>query len=259
MQLQAMQAGWNPQQQPQQPMQPQQQQMPPQARQPMPLARTQPPYQAAGPVFLELTQVGWGTAVANCGAWSTCLHDMFTKYHQSQRLQVYHMRDVILITISTAACTLSTNMDEAGQITVRSTCACMCINSNNTYSTCTAHHLLLLHTHVTSAPQVLNKQVITRTSGRCLGCISGAWLDPAAGTLVSFDLDERRQASGGLGSLSTPPRAGNIPLSALRQVGTQGQNHAHTTMLRQAVRWLCPTDCTRQGVWVARGCALQGD
>jgi hypothetical protein len=67
--------------------------------------------------------------------------------------------------------------------------------------------------------QVLNKQVITRTSGRCLGSISGAWLDPAAGTLVSFDLDERRQGgSGGLGSLSTPPRAGNIPLSALRQV-----------------------------------------
>jgi len=83
MQLQAMQAGWNPQQQPQQPMQPQQQQMPPQARQPMPLARTQPPYQAAGPVFLELTQVGWGAAVANCGARLTCLHHMFTKYHQS--------------------------------------------------------------------------------------------------------------------------------------------------------------------------------
>jgi hypothetical protein len=68
--------------------------------------------------------------------------------------------------------------------------------------------------------QVLNKQVITRTSGRCLGTISGAWLDPAAGTLVSFDLDERKQGgSGALGGLSAPPRAGNIPLSALRQVG----------------------------------------
>lgn len=68
--------------------------------------------------------------------------------------------------------------------------------------------------------QVLNKQVITRTSGRCLGTISGAWLDPAAGTLVSFDLDERKQGgSGALGGLSTPPRAGNIPLSALRQIG----------------------------------------
>eukprot|EP00879_Flechtneria_rotunda_P012971 GHRR01013544.1.p1 GENE.GHRR01013544.1~~GHRR01013544.1.p1 ORF type:complete len:368 (+),score=104.75 GHRR01013544.1:207-1310(+) len=67
--------------------------------------------------------------------------------------------------------------------------------------------------------QVLNKQVITRTSGRTLGCISGAWLDPGRGTLVSFDLDERKQSSGvGLG-LSSPARAGNIPLTALRQIG----------------------------------------
>lgn len=67
--------------------------------------------------------------------------------------------------------------------------------------------------------QVLNKQVVTRTSGRSLGCISGAWLDPARGTLVSFDLDDRKPGSGsGLG-LSSPARAGNIPLSALRQVG----------------------------------------
>jgi hypothetical protein len=44
--------------QPMQPMQPQQQQqMGQQQRQPMPLARSPAPYQAAGPVFLELTQV----------------------------------------------------------------------------------------------------------------------------------------------------------------------------------------------------------
>jgi hypothetical protein len=63
--LQAMQSGWNQQQQqPQQPMQPmqpmqpqQQQQMVQPQRQPMPLARSPTPYQAAGPVFLELTQV----------------------------------------------------------------------------------------------------------------------------------------------------------------------------------------------------------
>lgn len=69
--------------------------------------------------------------------------------------------------------------------------------------------------------QVLNKPVVTRTSGRCLGTISGAWLDPARGTLVSFDLDDRRPGAGGgggLGALSTPARAGNIPLAALRQV-----------------------------------------
>ena len=66
--------------------------------------------------------------------------------------------------------------------------------------------------------QVLNKQVVTRTTGRSLGCISGAWLDPARGTLVSFDLDDRKPGSGpGLG-LNSPARAGNIPLSALRQV-----------------------------------------
>eukprot|EP00878_Enallax_costatus_P030001 GHUV01032588.1.p1 GENE.GHUV01032588.1~~GHUV01032588.1.p1 ORF type:complete len:230 (+),score=49.15 GHUV01032588.1:214-903(+) len=67
--------------------------------------------------------------------------------------------------------------------------------------------------------QVLNKQVVTRTTGRSLGCISGAWLDPARGTLVSFDLDDRKPGSGpGLG-LNSPARAGNIPLSALRQIG----------------------------------------
>jgi hypothetical protein len=85
------------------------------------------------------------------------------------------------------------------------------------------HTLDVLFTPAVCAPfcvQVLNKQVITRTSGRCLGTISGAWLDPAGGTLVSFDLDERKQGgSGALGGLSSPPRAGNIPLSALRQVG----------------------------------------
>lgn len=69
-----------------------------------------------------------------------------------------------------------------------------------------------------SCIQVMNKQVVTRTTGRSLGCISGAWLDPARGTLVSFDLDDRKPGSGpGLG-LSSPARAGNIPLSALRQV-----------------------------------------
>lgn len=78
-------------------------------------------------------------------------------------------------------------------------------------------HPTALHCPV-PALQVLNKQVVTRTSGRALGTISGAWLDPARGSLVSFDLDERRPgSSGGLG-LSSPARAGNIPLSALRQV-----------------------------------------
>lgn len=68
--------------------------------------------------------------------------------------------------------------------------------------------------------QVLNKQVVTRTSGRSLGTISGAWLDPARGLLVSFDLDDRKPGSGTV--LSSPARAGNIPLSALRQVGCLG-------------------------------------
>ncbi|KAF6259304.1 hypothetical protein COO60DRAFT_1294920 [Scenedesmus sp. NREL 46B-D3] len=67
--------------------------------------------------------------------------------------------------------------------------------------------------------QVLSKQVVTRTSGRSLGTISGAWLDPARGTLVSFDLDDRRPGSGSGLVLSSPARAGNIPLSALRQIG----------------------------------------
>lgn len=71
--VQAMQSGWNPQQQPQQPMQPmqpvqqmqpQQQQMGQQPRQPMPLARSPAPYQPAGPVFLDLTQVGDTTGAA---------------------------------------------------------------------------------------------------------------------------------------------------------------------------------------------------
>lgn len=72
--------------------------------------------------------------------------------------------------------------------------------------------------------QVLNKPVITRTSGRCLGTICGAWLDPGAGALVSFDLDDRKAPGGGAGgglggALAAPARAGNIPLTALRQVG----------------------------------------
>jgi hypothetical protein len=82
--------------------------------------------------------------------------------------------------------------------------------------------LVLTTRHTSHHPctQVLNKQVITRTSGRCLGTISGAWMDPGSGALVSFDLDERRQGSGGGGlGLSSPARAGNIPLTALRQVG----------------------------------------
>jgi hypothetical protein len=81
--------------------------------------------------------------------------------------------------------------------------------------------------------QVLNKQVVTRTSGRSLGTISGAWLDPARGTLVSFDLDDRRPGSGSGLALSSPARAGNIPLSALRQVTTSNRQtateHAHCT------------------------------
>lgn len=99
--------------------------------------------------------------------------------------------------------------------------------------------------------QVLNKQVITRTSGRCLGTISGAWLDPAGGALVSFDLDERKQAgSGGLGGLSTPPRAGNIPLSALRQVRSgssiwiAGTQHSQGCMAH-VVQWCC---CEHSGL-----------
>jgi sporulation protein YlmC with PRC-barrel domain len=60
----------------------------------------------------------------------------------------------------------------------------------------------------------MGKQVITRTSGRSLGTISGCWMDPSRATLVSFDLQESKSSL-----LSTPQRAGNIPLASLRQIG----------------------------------------
>jgi hypothetical protein len=106
------------------------------------------------------------------------------------------------------------------------TCAILCCARRSTFprQTCSQTPSPLQAVSATSLLscrhfcQVLNKQVVTRTSGRSLGTISGAWLDPARGTLVSFDLDDRRPGSGSGLALSSPARAGNIPLSALRQV-----------------------------------------
>ncbi|GBG00618.1 hypothetical protein Rsub_13417, partial [Raphidocelis subcapitata] len=72
--------------------------------------------------------------------------------------------------------------------------------------------------------QVLSKPVITRTTGRSLGSLCAAWIDPGRRELVSFDLDDRR-AGGGAGGGGARPlvggaaRVGNLPLAALRQIG----------------------------------------
>jgi hypothetical protein len=76
----------------------------------------------------------------------------------------------------------------------------------------------------THPKQVLNKQVITRTSGRALGALCAAWIDPGRRELVSFDLDDRRPGPSGGGGASLPlvkgaARVGNLPLGALRQIG----------------------------------------
>ena len=60
--------------------------------------------------------------------------------------------------------------------------------------------------------QVLNKQVITRTTGRSLGLVSAMWVDPARAEVVSLDLEERK----GVGSARV---VANIPLSRLTQIG----------------------------------------
>jgi hypothetical protein len=82
--------------------------------------------------------------------------------------------------------------------------------------------------HPTPAPpQVLNKQVITRTSGRALGSLCACWMDPSRREVVSFDLDDRRAASSGAGAAASglsravagAQRVGNLPLAALRQIG----------------------------------------
>mmetsp|Transcript_5540 Transcript_5540/g.9626 ORF Transcript_5540/g.9626 Transcript_5540/m.9626 type:complete len:599 (-) Transcript_5540:1232-3028(-) len=59
--------------------------------------------------------------------------------------------------------------------------------------------------------QVVGKQVITRTTGRNLGVISGMWVDPVRYELVSLDLDDKK----GVGST----RVCNFPLSRLTQIG----------------------------------------
>lgn len=59
--------------------------------------------------------------------------------------------------------------------------------------------------------QVLDKDVITRTSGRNLGKVGAMWVDPVKREVVSLDLDEKKT----IGST----KIGNIPLSALRQIG----------------------------------------
>ena len=61
--------------------------------------------------------------------------------------------------------------------------------------------------------QVVGKQVITRTTGRCLGIASYMWVDPSRGEVVSLDLDEKKGPVGGTS------RVGNIPLSRLTQIG----------------------------------------
>jgi len=71
--------------------------------------------------------------------------------------------------------------------------------------------------------QVLNKQVITRTSGRALGSLCACWMDPGRRELVSFDVDDRRTGGGGGGAglplVGGAQRVGNLPLAALRQIG----------------------------------------
>ncbi len=59
--------------------------------------------------------------------------------------------------------------------------------------------------------QVVGKQVITRTTGRDLGVVSGMWVDPSTGEVVSMDLDDKK----GVGSM----RIANIHLSRLTQIG----------------------------------------
>jgi hypothetical protein len=57
---------------------------------------------------------------------------------------------------------------------------------------------------------VVGKQVITRSTGRCLGVIGNLWVDPVRLLVVSLDLDDKR----GVGST----RVANFPLSRLTQV-----------------------------------------
>ncbi|KAI8477197.1 MAG: hypothetical protein J3K34DRAFT_463259 [Monoraphidium minutum] len=73
-----------------------------------------------------------------------------------------------------------------------------------------------------AASGVLNKPVITRTSGRALGTLCACWIDPGRREVVSFDLDDRKSGAGGASGLPLvggAARAGNLPLPALRQIG----------------------------------------
>eukprot|EP00198_Chlamydomonas_reinhardtii_P010291 XP_001699628.1 predicted protein [Chlamydomonas reinhardtii] len=59
--------------------------------------------------------------------------------------------------------------------------------------------------------QVSDKQVITRNTGKNLGTMGEAWVDPQRLEVVSFEVESKR----GVGSSVT----GNVPLAMLKQIG----------------------------------------
>ena len=60
--------------------------------------------------------------------------------------------------------------------------------------------------YVEGCPSPRALQVITRTSGRCLGVVGDLWVDAVRREVVSLDLEEKRQ----FGLSAT--RIANIPL-----------------------------------------------
>jgi sporulation protein YlmC with PRC-barrel domain len=75
--------------------------------------------------------------------------------------------------------------------------------------------------------QVVGKTVITRTTGRNLGVISGMWVDPVRLVVVSLDVDDRK----GVGSKIV----GNFPLARLEQIGDVVLVNDETVMFEQAL------------------------
>lgn len=73
--------------------------------------------------------------------------------------------------------------------------------------------------------QVVDKDVITRTSGRNLGTVSEMWVDPVKKEVMSLDLDEKKSL--------TSVKVANIPLSSLRQIGDVVLVHDETVLYEQ--------------------------
>lgn len=76
--------------------------------------------------------------------------------------------------------------------------------------------------------QVLNKQVIARTSGNSLGIISACWVHPDQFYVVSVDLIKEKT-----NLLSSAQRVGNIPLAAFKQIGDVVLVHDDAVLMEQ--------------------------